>query len=72
MKDQIEAMKKWCLEHYEQGADTMAECWSDEDYANLFTSIDGEPLTAEQAWNSLKQLADIYQDQQADARNSAF
>lgn len=72
MKEQIELMKKWCEEHYEDGADTMVECWSDEDYADLFTSHDGKPRTTDEAWNSLKAIASVYADQQADARNSAF
>ena len=72
MQDQIKAMKQWCIDHYEQGADTMVECWGTQDYADLFVDHEGKPVTHEQAWTSLKQLADIYQDQQADAINSAF
>jgi hypothetical protein len=68
MKEQIELMKQWCIEHYEQGADTMVECWSDEDYSILF----GDSRTPEQAWKSLKALASIYAERQADADNSAF
>jgi len=72
MKEQIELMKQWCADHYEQGADTMVECWSDEDYEDLFVTLDGQPRTTEQAWQSLKAVASVYADQQADARNSAF
>ena len=72
MQEQIQAMKKWCEEHYESGADTMVECWSDTDYAELFTTHDGQPRTIEQAWDSLRAVASVYADQQADARNSAF
>ena len=72
MKEQIELMKKWCADHYEQGADTMVECWSDEDYEDLFVTLDGQPRTTEQAWQSLKAVASVYADRQADARNSAF
>ena len=68
----IEAMKAWSLENYENGADTMAECWSTQDYKNLFTDVNGKPQTSAQAWKLLKNLASIYADQQADARNSAF
>jgi hypothetical protein len=67
----IEAMKQWCSDNYANGADTMVECWSDSDYAELFT-FEGEAKTAEQAWATLKALADIYADRDADARNSAF
>ena len=72
MQEQIQAMKQWCEENYENGADTMVECWSDTDYAELFTTHDGQPRTAEQAWESLKAVASVYADRQADARNSAF
>ena len=72
MQEQIQAMKKWCEENYENGADTMVECWSDTDYAELFTTHDGQPRTIEQAWDSLRAVASVYADQQADARNSAF
>ena len=68
----IEAMQQWCLDNYNKGADTMAECWSDSDFANLFTDLDGKPQTIAQAWRMLKSIADVYADQQADARNSAF
>ena len=72
MKEQIELMKKWCSDHYEQGADTMVECWSDQDYADLFVSHDGQPRTTEQAWEALRAVASVYAERQADARNSAF
>lgn len=68
----IEAMKAWSLENYDQGADTMAECWSTSDYAELFTDMDGQPRTEAQAWQTLKQLAAVYAERQADARHSAF
>ena len=68
----IEAMKRWSLENYTNGADTMAECWSTSDYADLFTDIDGQPQTAAQAWAMLKRLADVYAERQSDARHSAF
>jgi len=72
MNAEIDAMKKWCVEHYEQGADTMVECWADEEYAKLFISHDGKPLTKRQAWHTLKGIAGWYKDRQADAINSAF
>jgi len=72
MKEVIEQMKQWCLDNYENGADTMVECWADEDYARLFTNHDGKPLSAKAAWKTLKDVAAVYADRQADARNSAF
>lgn len=64
----VKAMKQWCLDNYDQGADVMAECWDDFNFEVLF----GDSRTPEQAWKSLKAIASIYKDQQADARNSAF
>ena len=45
----IEAMKAWCLDNYTNGADTMAECWSDSDYAELFT-FEGEDSSSGQIY----------------------
>ena len=67
----IEAMKQWCMDNYDKGADTMVECWSDSDYEELFT-YEGKPQTDKQAWKTLRAVADVYADRQADARNSAF
>jgi len=66
----IQAMKNWCLDNYDKGADTMIECWSDSDYLELFTGHDGKPLTDRQAWATLKSVAAVYEDRQADALNS--
>jgi hypothetical protein len=67
----IQAMKAWAMDHYNKGADTMVECWSDTDYEALF-SFEGETRTAAQAWRTLQSVASVYADRQADARNSAF
>jgi hypothetical protein len=67
MNDEIKAMKQWCMDNYDRGADTMVECWGDEDYAELFVSH-----TAEEAWDLLKRIVSVHQDRQADAINSAF
>ena len=68
----IEQMQQWCMDNYDKGADTMAECWGPSDYAELFTDSEGNPQTAAQAWDLLHRLAAIYSERQADARNSAF
>lgn len=67
----IQAMKQWCEDNYENGADTMVECWDDSDYAELF-AFEGKPKTDAQAWATLHAIADVYADRQADSRNSAF
>lgn len=63
----IEEMKQWCLENYDNGADVMVECWSDDDYFTHILSCYDTVLEYEPAWASLKNLAAIYRDQQADA-----
>jgi hypothetical protein len=68
----IAAMQRWAMDNYSNGADTMAECWSASDYAELFTDCDGNPKTTAQAWATLRSLADVYSERQADARNSVF
>lgn len=67
-RNTMEAMKQWCLDHYEQGADTMVECWSDDDYLDLIAHAQD---TA-QAWAVLRDVASAYADRKADAENSAF
>jgi hypothetical protein len=69
MKDTIEQMKQWCQDHYEDGADTMVECWSTADYQDLLNDYGGN---AKKAMSALKRIAAIYAERQADARNSAF
>ena len=64
----IAAMKAWCVENYENGADTMVECWCDSDYEDM---IKRAPDVAA-AWDTLKSVASIYADRQANARNEAF
>lgn len=72
-KETIEAMKNWCMENYDNGADTMVECWTDKDYARLFVNQNNARFMSERAaWKLLKDLAAVYADRQADARNSAF
>lgn len=64
----MEAMKQWCIDHYDEGADTMVECWSDNDYLDLIQTAQN----AAQAWAVLRDVANAYADRQADATNSAF
>ena len=71
IQNEIKAMKQWCMDNYDNGADTMVECWGDENYADLFVQ-DGVPHTTEEAWDLLTRIAAVYKDRQADAENSAF
>ncbi len=63
IKTEVKLMKAWCEENYSNGADTMVECWTDEDYAKLFEDTD----CAEGAWRTLKDVAEVFAERQADA-----
>lgn len=60
----IKNMKAWCLENYENGADTMVECWDDQDYDDMIERAGSDEV----AWEDLKAVASVYADRQADAR----
>lgn len=61
----IAAMQAWCVENYNSGADTMVECWSIDDYAQLIARCDGDIALA---WADLKSVADVYAERQADSQ----
>ena len=64
----VKTMKDWCEANYSNGADTMVECWADEDYLDLYNEMG----TLRKAMSMLSRVASIYKDRQDDARNSAF
>lgn len=64
----IEDMKQWCLENYDKGADTMVECWDDNEWYRLATDCGYD---TEKMWRTVKDLASIYYDQQCNARIEA-
>lgn len=63
MNEEIQNLKNWALANYENGADTMVECWEDNDYAQLVRKHGADALTI------LQRIASVYADRQADARN---
>jgi hypothetical protein len=69
IKAEIVKMRQWCEDNYSNGADTMVECWADEDYERLFAHDDytGLTPTTEDAWRTLKDVAEVYAERQADA-----
>lgn len=78
MVQEIAKMQAYCLAHYDEGYDTMAECWDDEDYEDLFyESTHAAPVHNHKpvprrvpfatAWADLHNLACVFRDQQADA-----
>lgn len=60
---QIEALKAWCELNYEAGADTMVECWSNEEYEILFS----RGQTFAEAFVTLTRVAAVHADCIADA-----
>lgn len=64
----VQKMKDWAMDNYNNGADTMVECWEDHDYLDILrTSKD-----LDEAMDVLEGVADVFMDQINDARNSAF
>ena len=68
IKAEVVKMRDWCEANYNNGADTMIECWTQEDYERLFVSSGGQPLSKREAWQTLKDVASVYRERQADAR----
>ena len=77
-------MQDWCSQpaNYESGYDTFVECYSSEDFEDLFYDrvwdeascdyVRGSRVTFADAWDLLHSMASVYAERQADARNSAF
>jgi hypothetical protein len=59
----IQALKDWALANYENGADTIVECWGTSDYVELICKHGADALSI------LQSIAAVYADRQADARN---
>ncbi len=69
MDEKIEALKEWAKNNYNNGADTMVECWDDSNYRTLLDDCNG---SLPEALAIAKDVADVWLDRQADAVNSAF
>lgn len=55
-------------EHYTEGGwDVIVECWTVD---LVLEAVEG--MTWDEAWELFKNLASVWADRQADARNSAF
>lgn len=80
MLAEIAKMQEFVLQpaNYDNGYDTMAECWDDEDYEKLFYEgeftapvVNGKPVprrvTFAMAWETLHSVASIFAERQADA-----
>jgi hypothetical protein len=59
----IQTLKDWALANYENGADTLVECWGDEDYEEVIREHGADALAF------IQRIAAVYADRQADARN---
>jgi hypothetical protein len=67
--EKIEKLKKWSKDNYNNGADTMVECWDDFNYEDLLKDAKGD---FEYAFEVLRAVAEVYKDRQDDAINSQF
>ena len=61
----IAEAKAWAMDHYENGADTLVECWDTSDYACLLATEGTEAA----AWDMLKRMCSVWAERQADARS---
>lgn len=74
----VAAVNEYAIEHYEDGGwDVLVECWTSEEYLRFWQEGESEfgnpmPKTAEEAIDSMRDLVSVWDDRQADARNSAF
>jgi len=69
----VEPVKAYALEHYNDGGwDVVVECWSDVQIAELIASSGFTTLEDVVRHSVLAACVDVWADQQADARNSAF
>ena len=59
----VQVLKDWCVAHYDQGADTMVECWDTDNYVALIL----QEHTLDACIEALKTMAGIYAERQADA-----
>ena len=66
LETKIAIMKAWCLKHYEEGADTMVECWDTETYAYTLADCNYSFM---EAMRTIRNVASAYADRQADAKN---
>jgi hypothetical protein len=60
----IAALKKYAIEHYDQGYDTYVECYDDAEWAEFVGDHEDEASV----WNIFHRVASVWADRQADAR----
>ena len=71
MQNIIEYIKQYALEHYDDGGwDVLVECWNDKDIEKNLALYN--VTTKEKALSAFEDIVNVWADQQADARNSAF
>ena len=62
----IKSLKRYALDHYDDGGDVPTECWSDSNYAKLLS----ESADYNAAWDRLRALMSAWHGRQRDAINS--
>lgn len=70
MKGMISAVRKHAEAHYDEGWDTLVECFDDKDIYKHIMNYGAK--TDEKAIDCFRDLVSVWQDRQADAKNSAF
>ena len=63
-EQKIEIFEKWAIKHYNNGADTIVECWEQEDFAALLKTHNNSVISS---LRLLRRIASVYAERQADA-----
>jgi hypothetical protein len=64
-EQKIALFEKWAIKHYNNGADTIIECWEEEDFNALLQTHYNSVMAS---MRLLRRLASVYRDRQADAK----
>jgi hypothetical protein len=63
-EQKIALFEKWAIKHYDNGADTIIECWEEEDFNALLQTHNNSVMAS---LRLLSRLASVYRERQADA-----
>jgi hypothetical protein len=66
-EDWIEKLKKLAMDNYENGGDTMIECWDKSDWLEFIQNNEGKDLVAE-----LKSDMQLMKDREDDIKGEIF
>lgn len=68
-KTNIDILKAYAEANYNNGMDTLVECYDTAEWQELLDDSSGD---VDEAKKLMDELAEVFRDRQADARNSAY